>query len=273
MSFKRHAHSASLRLLFIESVSDFGGGSERVSHDLAIALSRSGHRVFFAVPREGTALASLRDAGVHCIIADIGPLPLSRPLLSLRRWFAAASLVSQIDPDHTFTSVSYLAPLLGSLQAVFGRASAVHLGLFLNDVPPTLRWAMRLGVLGVAPSTWAMNAWSQRGWPSVRLARVSNGVNLIRFRPRDDERASLRARIGWNENEIVIVFIGRLTPEKGVPTLVRAFATVAREAPQARLALFGHASEEILISLRTLAKKHDVSESSWAWHGPTSEPE
>ncbi len=262
-----------LRLLFFESVPDFGGGSERVSHDLAIALSRSGHRVFFAVPREGTALDSLRQAGVRCIVADIGPLPASQPALFLRRWFAAASLALEINPDHTFTSVGYLAPLLGSLQLALRIPSAVHLGLVFDQTPAPLRWAMRLGVLGIAPSRWTMDAWKKLRWPFARLRCVANGVNLTRFSPRSDERATLRSRFGWTDSDLVTVFIGRLTPGKGVLTLLRAFSAVHAAEPRARLVLFGQPSENTLAQLQTVAAETALPPAAWLLHGPISEPE
>jgi glycosyltransferase involved in cell wall biosynthesis len=263
---------SALRLLFIESVADYGGGSERVSHDLAIQLSLAGHHIFFAVPREGTALPSLRAAGVECIVADIGPLPLRQPYRSLCRWLTAARLVIRTRADHTFTSVSYLAPLLGSLQLVLARPAAVHLGLVLENTPATLRWAMRFGVLGIAPSRWAMEAWAQRGWPQTRLACIANGVDLERFSPRKD-RSAQRTRFKWGDEQIGIVHIGRLTPEKGVFTLLRAFSRLAANAPHVQLALFGHAADEVLVKLRALARSIGLADDRWHWHGPTAEPE
>ncbi|MCA9774159.1 MAG: glycosyltransferase, partial [Myxococcales bacterium] len=70
---------------------------------------------------------------------------------------------------------------------------------------------------------------------------VYPGRDLSRYRPpRDaDERARLRRALGLPIAGPLIVAAGRLSAEKDVPTLLRAFARVAREHSDASLAIVG----------------------------------
>jgi glycosyltransferase involved in cell wall biosynthesis len=64
----------------------------------------------------------------------------------------------------------------------------------------------------------------------------SNGVDTERFCPGE---SGVRARLGIAHDAIVLGFVGRLTRDKGVPELMRAFDVVLRQAPQTWLLLVG----------------------------------
>jgi len=73
-----------------------------------------------------------------------------------------------------------------------------------------------------------------------RLHHIPHGVDTQRFRPAtEEERRSLRARLGLDPAARIVVFTGRLLRGKGVEVLIDAFAQVAREAPAAQLVLVG----------------------------------
>jgi len=58
--------------------------------------------------------------------------------------------------------------------------------------------------------------------PDVRFAHIENGVDTVRYRPpADDERARLRAELGWDEHPHVL-FVGRLVDKKGAPIAIEA---------------------------------------------------
>ncbi len=72
-----------------------------------------------------------------------------------------------------------------------------------------------------------------------------NGVDLDGFRPaaalraeRADELAALRTRLGLDGGPVVL-FVGRISAEKGLHTLVEAFPAVLAQVPDAQLVLAG----------------------------------
>jgi D-inositol-3-phosphate glycosyltransferase len=70
-----------------------------------------------------------------------------------------------------------------------------------------------------------------------RVHDLPNTIDTARFRPAaPDERARLRAGLGWPLNRIIAVFVGRLSREKGIVDLLHAWA---RAAPSALLVVVG----------------------------------
>lgn len=76
----------------------------------------------------------------------------------------------------------------------------------------------------------------------IRLIGIgsSNGVDSTRFVPFEaDERAAKRKLIGYSEGDFVVGFVGRLTPDKGIDSLLLAVRQIARTFPQVKLLLIG----------------------------------
>jgi len=66
---------------------------------------------------------------------------------------------------------------------------------------------------------------------------VKNGVDTKMFRPKD--RAAARRSLGLDGDGPVVVFCGRLEPQKGLADLLVAFDEVRRRRPDVRLVLLG----------------------------------
>jgi teichuronic acid biosynthesis glycosyltransferase TuaC len=75
------------------------------------------------------------------------------------------------------------------------------------------------------------------GVPDHRIKLVPNGVDETLFYPRD--KAAARRELGLDETGKVILFVGRLEPQKGIAELLDAFERVAQRHPGLRLALVG----------------------------------
>jgi glycosyltransferase involved in cell wall biosynthesis len=75
------------------------------------------------------------------------------------------------------------------------------------------------------------------GVPRGRVHRVANGVDAGVFFPRD--RAEARRSLGVPAEARVVLFVGRLEPQKGIRELVDAFDRLRARAPEAVLALVG----------------------------------
>jgi len=74
--------------------------------------------------------------------------------------------------------------------------------------------------------------------PRRRVHYLPHGVYVARFRlPTAGERNEIRARVGWPVDRPVVLFVGRLSVEKGVMDLLEAWRTTKRD--DAVLALVG----------------------------------
>jgi glycosyltransferase involved in cell wall biosynthesis len=83
----------------------------------------------------------------------------------------------------------------------------------------------------VAPSRQTEAEVRQAGLAVERIVRIPNGVDVVRFAPAEN-RADGSALQG-------VLFLGRLDPQKGVETLLHAWAEVAPRLPAARLRIAG----------------------------------
>ena len=68
----------------------------------------------------------------------------------------------------------------------------------------------------------------------------SNGVDATRFHPSSPEtRRNIRSQHGYSDDDFVLGFVGRLTPDKGINTLVEAVDLLIEKYPNIRLLTVG----------------------------------
>lgn len=92
------------------------------------------------------------------------------------------------------------------------------------------------------------------GFPREQIVWMPNPVDTGAFRPaRPEETAEWRRRHGIPDDADVVIYVGRLSREKGLPGLLKGFAAAARTAPDAILLLVGDGA--LLAELESLAKE------------------
>lgn len=91
-----------------------------------------------------------------------------------------------------------------------------------------------------------------RSWGVVSpIEVIPNGVEVGRFR--GERAAAQRASLGLTEEDLVFVFVGRLSAEKNLQFLLRSFVPVARAHRQARLVLVGDGPEKAVLQRQAAA--------------------
>lgn len=71
----------------------------------------------------------------------------------------------------------------------------------------------------------------------ARIRAIPNGCDATIFHPRD--RSDARAALGIDADAELVIYVGRLVPEKGLRELLDAMATLAPQRPKLQLALVG----------------------------------
>ncbi len=98
------------------------------------------------------------------------------------------------------------------------------------------KWAARLMVL----NDGMMQEAADYGFPADQMLWMPNPVNTDEFcTATPEEMAELRRQLGVSDRACVVIYVGRLAREKGLPALLRGFAIAAADAPDAMLALVG----------------------------------
>lgn len=97
------------------------------------------------------------------------------------------------------------------------------------------------------------------GVPYRSIKFVPLGADKELFAPSLVQRQAMRAKLGLDENETVLVFVGRIVDNKDLHVLVRAIShVVSKSQASLRLLLVGNGPEDYKNYLMSLAKKAKV---------------
>jgi alpha-maltose-1-phosphate synthase len=206
------------------------------------------------------ALAPLVELTVHCQGADrVGAVAhQSWDVLSdaVLRVFSAdlsmADAVSDSELVHSHTWYANLAGHLASLRYGIPHVATVH------SLEPLRPWkAEQLGG-GYALSSWAervslaaaaavvavsngMRADVLEAYPEIppeRIRVIRNGIDTVEYAP--DPGTDVLIKHGIDPSRPYVIFVGRITRQKGVPVLLRAAASLD---PSAQLVLLAGAAD------------------------------
>jgi glycosyltransferase involved in cell wall biosynthesis len=75
--------------------------------------------------------------------------------------------------------------------------------------------------------------------PAKKVHVIHNGCDLKKFDPERKVPQGLKKSLGFSEDDLVVVVLGRLEPQKGHRFLLQAHARVLREVPTVRLVCVG----------------------------------
>lgn len=205
--------------------------------------------------------AALRALGVP---VDITPVAIERRIAPLADLAALWSLYRYFRRER-FDLVHSLTPKAGLLAALAGALAGlrVRLHTFTGQVWATRagfgRWLLkRIDALTATACTHVLaDSGSQRDFlvaeGVVAPARIAvlaqgsvNGVDAARFKPDAVARARVRSEWGVASDAMVFLYLGRLTVDKGLLDLTRAFADV----PGTCLAMVGPDEEGLTDRIR-----------------------
>lgn len=232
---------------------------------------------FFLVPH----LLYLRDRYALTLVVNteedvaLKPLPgievVSIPIrrkISLAQDLRVFGILFAFFRRRRFDLVHSFSPKAGLLTASAGALSRLPLRVhtFTGQV-----WATRTGPMrsllkftdrivgALATQVLADSASQQRFLESERIVRAGKcevlaagsvtGVDLQRFRPDVVTRASVRHELLITDDAIVLLFLGRINREKGVPELLEAYRALSRLHPQTHLLLVGPDEDRLLETL------------------------
>lgn len=217
-----------------------GGGAERVAAVLASGLLAAGHEATLIVDFEASRNDDFVDPNVERVTlagshgADVTRLAAflteRRPDIALA---IGASTNVKLVLAHLLARTRSRTPTQIILS--YHGSSTIGRGLLGWSAYPLAPLLTRYAAHTVSVSD-ALTAHLVKDWhgANARIARIYNPVPIDRARPAIDA-ATLMAR------PPTVIAVGRLSPEKDFPTLIRAMADLAR--PGARLVICGEGPE------------------------------
>jgi glycosyltransferase involved in cell wall biosynthesis len=212
-------------------------GAEKQMVLLATGLPRARFHVEVAtLTRLGPFEAELRAAEVPVTALGkrfkVDPLALGRLVRYLRTgrfdviqtWIFAANTYGRV------------AARLVRLPVVVTAEMAVDLWKGPGELAID-RWLARYTDRVVGNSQAVVDFYRRIGIPADRLALIRSGIGAEE--PPAVDRAAVRADFGWPPDAPLLLFAGRLAPQKGVDDLIAAIDLVQYNVPQLRVLIAG----------------------------------
>ncbi|MEM2953534.1 MAG: glycosyltransferase family 4 protein [Candidatus Bathyarchaeia archaeon] len=95
--------------------------------------------------------------------------------------------------------------------------------------------------------------------PAWKIKVIFNGVDLDKFKPARD-KAKFKRELGFNDRDLLILYVGRLYSRKGLPTLISAIPHIVKKVRNARFIISGKGFSDEEKRLRGYAEKFKVRE-------------
>lgn len=121
----------------------------------------------------------------------------------------------------------------------------------------TGRRILRDASLAIALSENEASQYRMMGVDQSRIRVIPNGVDLDEFRSLP-ERGCFRSRYNISDETKVVLYLGRISPIKGLDLLIRSFALLTRMIPDSKLVIVGPDAGS-LSELRHLSSKMGIS--------------
>ena len=218
-------------------------------------LVAAGHRVDLIRPRqahEGGAIQLPDGAeGVEEMLSRGIPLPryanlqlgLPARKVLLRRWSTQRPDVVQVVTEgplgwSALTAARKLRlPVISEFHTNFHRYSGHYgVGWLKRPIAAYLRKFHNRADLTLVPTRALCGELAEQG--IARVDVVSRGVDTTLFDPAR-RSASLRRSWGLEPDDLAVVYVGRIAPEKNLALLEKAFEAIRARQPRARLILVG----------------------------------
>jgi glycosyltransferase involved in cell wall biosynthesis len=140
--------------------------------------------------------------------------------------------------------------------AVAAKAAGIPLALFSHldqRIRPVMLHRLTQLVRGViVPSEYLRRRSIERGVPASRVAVLPNPIDEVHFASHAALRTKVRASLGLHSHDVLLGFVGRFEPAKGVQTLAPALNEVMASQGRLHALWVGHgASESELRSMTT----------------------
>jgi glycosyltransferase involved in cell wall biosynthesis len=95
--------------------------------------------------------------------------------------------------------------------------------------------------------------------PEERIRVIHNGVDTNKFYPVKDKQ-KIKAELGLNPTDLIILSVGRLYARKGLFTLIEAMPAVVKQFKNAKFVISGKGQSDEMAKLHAHAKRLDVED-------------
>jgi glycosyltransferase involved in cell wall biosynthesis len=215
------------------------GGVELHVLEATRELAGRGHRIALLYERPGNLAA---EFGSFCdALRPVRSVRYSdSPVHAMRTLPPAVIASARLHPDLIYTqNFSELAWAVG-VRRLVGAPVICHLHEFKPIRPASLALLGRRVSRFVVPSRFMRAVWADHGLDGSRIEVIHGGLDPDAYDPGDErKRQSARARLGLPAEGYIVLYLGRVIPEKGVDVLLEAWRRLGLAPERARLVIVG----------------------------------
>jgi glycosyltransferase involved in cell wall biosynthesis len=244
------------------------GGAERSLVNLVTAMNRDEfENEVVTLLKPGPMAHTLAQAGIPVTSMEVGRYrPNPAALLSLIRYLRAKR-------PAILQTWLYHADFFGSVAALFAKPDHLIWNVRSSEIEhPSIRRSTRylarvLALMSKRADAIVVNSqdgqrYHERiGYRPKQWVNIANGVDLERFRPRRDEHAMLRTRLGIPADTTVIGLVARHHPMKDIETFLRAASRFHQDNENAKFVLCGDGLSPESFTLAKLVRALDLDRS------------
>ena len=245
------ARAATPRRLLFVGTNRGGGGTESHFITMVRAMASAGHEVSAAV---------WPDEFIHRALAADGRVRLFPVRFQVRNDVGATRdvvrVAREVDPDWIVGTFKFEYWPLALAARLLGRPLVLFSHLDQRMQPWTLRYLPRLTHRVLAPSEYQRQRLVERGMPAERVEVLYNPVDSCHLRIDPAARREAREALGFTPDDVVIGFVGRMEPGKGVMTLSEALRGAMERSPRVRALWVGHGDCEPSLRAAACAARH-----------------
>lgn len=221
------------------------GGQERSLFEVVTGLREAGVSVTVAYEQEGELVSRYESLGVGAFRIPTRHLQLKSrafPMHLFHFALAATRIIRRHRVRGKAFELIYVNQYFDTPLAVFcglllGVPVVCHLRLGAPDyLSRQYRWGLRRCAKMIANSRFTAETYIKAGLPEARISVIHNGIDTDVFTPvSDTEQAALAKRANRQ-----VLYVGRITPEKGIDVLIDAVALARQQDSRLSLSIVGN---------------------------------
>ncbi len=232
-----------MKLLFV-ATGGGAGGTETHFVTLARTLAEAGDQVVAVVQRGGPMATWLEDSSVSLRWGTFRNSGDPRGLVAV--WTALRAF----RPDWLVGALSKEYWPLLALGAITGVPVALFKHMDFPMKPLTKRFVPRLAHPFIVVSDAMRRSFIGRGIPAELLRVLPNPIDWEPYGAARLLRAQARRALGFSDGDVVVGYLGRMSPEKGVYLLADALERALPRAPALRALWVGGGPDEAALRAR-----------------------
>jgi glycosyltransferase involved in cell wall biosynthesis len=220
------------------------GGIELCTLQDSVALAARGHCVNLMFGQDGYFRSQYEQAGIGLNGPVSFDFNLRHPFAGLTSFVGPARWARSQSPDILWLNRFEQIAWAETVATWSGIPIVCSLHHFLN--PRHIKLLSHRVAHFVAVSSFMRDTWIEAGIPADRISVIHNALPPEQY-PRGGlvERSAARLQLGIPQDVPVVLYYGRMVPDKGVGTLLDAWHTLEAETTDAMLIVVGSPLPEV----------------------------